>query len=648
MARTRIAARALRLAPWRAGAATAIVAVCLALASALAIGTGCTSATVFERQAAWPHPKTGAVVSEHPLATQAGLAILDRGGNAADAAVATALVLAVVYPEAGNLGGGGFALWVPHVGASQSFDFRETAPRAARAEVFLDASGKPVAARSLRGPFAVGVPGSPLGLYELHRACGSGRFSLRDLAERAIELARDGFEVDAWLARDLAQPDVKKLFNATAAELFFPGGHPLRAGDRLVQPELARTLEDFAREGPAGFYQGRVAEALVAELERERVPDPESGGAIGDGTGRGWLTREDLTGYKVLRRKPLEGWFRGMQIVTMPPPSSGGLVLLQTLGILEGLPLDTERAAAVAAHALESQKGVRASSDTPGLSERMVHWWIEALRAAFADRAEHMGDPDFVKVPVDELLAPRWIAERRVGIGESADANVRPWRAPAREGTNTTHLSVLDAQGNAVSLTTTLNTTFGSGILVRGAGFLLNDEIDDFALQPGSPNVFGLVGGSANAIQPGKRPLSSMTPTVVRDGGHANVMVLGSPGGPRIISAVAQVLLRTLVLDEPLAEAIAAPRLHQQWSPIETIFEPEFDAEIVGALENRRGHKVVRSKEHFASVQAIRLSAPGEMPEAVSDPRRGGVGGVQGQTLPARAAPPTSGGGSGP
>jgi gamma-glutamyltranspeptidase/glutathione hydrolase len=286
----------------------------------------------------------------------------------------------------------------------------------------------------------------------------------------------------------------------------------------------------------------------------------------------------------------------------------------------------------------------------------MVHVWIEAFRAAFADRAESLGDPDFVRVPVNELLSTEWIAERRIGIGESADVDVAPWKRlhekpgegatppattePPHEGNQTTHLSVLDTDGNACAITTTLNALFGSGILVEGAGFLLNDEMDDFSIQRGSPNMFGLVGSAANEIAPRKRPLSSMMPTVLRDGGHANVMVLGSPGGPRIITSVSQVLLRVLVLGQTLEEAVRAPRLHQQWSPKETYFEPGFDDAIVAALQNRRSQPVSRSKTRWSSVQAIRLLQPGGVPEAVSDPRRGGSGGVQGEkpSTPARPA----------
>jgi gamma-glutamyltranspeptidase / glutathione hydrolase len=302
-------------------------------------------------------------------------------------------------------------------------------------------------------------------------------------------------------------------------------------------------------------------------------------------------------------------------------------VLLQVLGIFEGLPIDAERDRALEESRLARELGGPPRAD-PAVSPRLVHWLIEALRRAFADRAEHMGDPGYYDVPVDQLLSPEWIAERRVSIGERADPDVGPWEpagagAP-RESSQTTHLSVLDREGNAVSLTTTLNGSFGSGVMVESAGFLLNDEIDDFALVPDSPNMFGLVGGAANAIRPGKRPLSSMTPTVVRDGGHTVALVIGSPGGPRIITAVLEVLLRVLALGQPLEEAVRAPRVHQQWKPAVTLFERGWSPELLAALKNRHGQEVEVVDETFGSVQAIHVPVPGGDPVAISDPRRTG------------------------
>ncbi len=559
--------------------------------------SSCASVSAFDEPGPWPPPERGMVVSEQPLATSVGQRILERGGNAADAAVAVALALSVVHPAAGNLGGGGFAVWVAHDPgeAPLCLDFRETAPAALRPELFLDGSGKPVAARSLETGLAVGVPGSPRGLFDFHERLGRLPFSA--VVEPAIELARRGFVVDRQLAEELAEERVLLERSPGAQEVFFRAGSPLAEGDRLRQEELAQTLERYAREGPDGFYRGEVAALLVDEVR-----------AAG-----GVLALEDLAGYEAKWREPLRGWFRGLEIVTAPPPSSGGIVLLQVLAILDGFPLDEERVRTL-------RQGESSGGD--GISERALHWWIEAMRLSFAERAEHLGDPDFVSVPVALLLSPERISKLRVGIGELANPAVRPLVASPSESRDTTHLSVLDPEGNAVSLTTTLNTSFGCGLLVRGAGFLLNNEIDDFAIVPGSPNAYGLVGGSANALAPGKRPLSSMTPTVVREGGQVVRAVLGSPGGPRIITSVLEVLLRTEVYGQSLAEAVAAPRLHQQWNPPVTEFEPGWDSLLLQGLRNR-GHVLETVDERWGSVQAIAVEVGGA-PLGVSDPRSGG------------------------
>lgn len=554
----------------------------------------------------WPTPRRGMVVSEHALATRAGVEMLEAGGNAADAAVATALALAVVFPQAGNLGGGGFALWVAHDGSSAPLlcDFRESAPQDLRAEAFLDEAGRLVPERSLAGPLAPCVPGSPHGLWLFHGRLG--RLPFERVAAPAIALARKGFAVDAALAHDLldAEDRARLCADGMARELFYPRGEPLREGDLLRQEVLADTLERLVARGPSGFYEGDVAQAVVGTLR------PQGG----------VLSLADLAGYRARWREPLRGWFRGLEIITVPPPSAGGLVLLQVLAMLDGFPLDEEMESTRA-----RARAIDPGSDAAvvGLSGRAVHWWIEALRRSFADRAAHVGDPDYVHVPVAELLAPSWIAERRISIGELADEHVAPLLAPAREGGETTHLSVLDREGNAVSLTTTLNTSFGSGIMVRGGGFLLNNEVDDFALAAGQPNVYGLVGGDANALAPGKRPASSMAPTVVREGGQTVRMVLGSPGGPRIVTALVQVLLRTEVYGQPLAGALAAPRLHQQWSPASTSFEEGWDHLLLQDLRNR-DHQVAVTRGTFGSVQAIRVEVGGD-PEGASDPRRSGL-----------------------
>lgn len=564
----------------------------------------------------------GAVVAEHPLATAVGVAVLEEGGNAADAAVATALALAVVFPQAGNLGGGGFALWVPASGEPRALDFRECAPAALRVDLFLDAQGRLDPRRSIEGPLAVGVPGTPHGLWRLFAECGSGRFGLAELAAPAIRLAEEGFAVDPWLARALQSEAVHARMDAAARERFYPGGRALRVGERLVQPELAETLRRFARRGPQGFYGGETASAIVNALVHAPVP-----GAPLERRGR--MTLEDLRRYESEWLTPLVGAYRGREVIVMPPPSSGGLVELQVLGVLGGLSLEAER------------EPPAAGGYAP--SARMLHVWIEAFRRSFADRAAHMGDPRFYDVPLRQLLSPEWIAERRTSIGERAKLDVRPWAPPPPpESPQTTHLSVLDRAGNAVSLTTTLNGSFGSGILVPGAGFLLNNEIDDFAVLAGVPNQFGLVGGEANALLPGKRPLSSMSPTVVRGADGRVELVLGSPGGPHIITAVTQVMLRVIDLEEPLVDAVRATRVHQQWRPATTWLENGFAPQIAHQLR-RRGHQVEVSDMRFGSVQAIAVTPAGE-PVAVSDPRRGGAAGIEGRGVSRPAEPPSTAG----
>ena len=563
-----------------------------------------------------PKPRQGAVVAEHPLAVAAGLEVLDGGGNAVDAAVASALALAVVYPQAGNLGGGGFALVVLAADSKQAhcLDFRETAPAGLAAKDFADPQGRLIPGRSLESHLAVGVPGSPAGLEALQRRFG--RLPLASVVQPALRLAREGFPVDPFLARDLSRPELAARLerNAAARALFFPGGVALGVGQVLKQPELARTLERFGEGGAQAFYTGPVAEALAAEMRR----------------GRGKIGLSDLASYRPTWREPLEGRFRGRRILTVPPPSSGGLLLLQALEILEGLPLEAERRANSAFDG--GEEGAAA-----GLTPRVLHWWIEILRRGFADRAQHLGDPDFHAVPARELLDPSWIAARRTSIGERAQPGVGPWAPPAPGGDETTHLCVVDGEGYKVRLTTYIYTSFGSGILVPGAGFLLNNHIDDFSIEAGAANAYGLVGSSANRLEPGKRPLSSMAPTVVlrEDGGLE--LVLGSPGGPRIVSALFQVLARHLVHGEALEFAVRAPRLHQQWNPSSTLVEPGWSTQALQALLDR-GHELVRSEETFASVQAIQILPAGGV-IAVSDPRRGGIGGLTDRPLPAPALP---------
>jgi len=576
-------------------------------------------------------PRVGAVVCEHRLATEVGVEILEAGGNAADAAVATALALAVVYPPGGNLGGGGFAVGAPGAGEPATLDFREAAPAGYEARLYLDEQGEVVRSRSLDTPLAVGVPGSPADLFALYTEHGSRRLSFEELCAPAIRLAQEGFEVDPWLARGLAGGSARRRLEAdpAARACFYPGGAPLAEGDLLVQEDLAATLRRYARGGPAGFYQGETARLLLEGLDAadERHGRLTRGGA---------MTAADLAGYQAKLREPLTSWFRGHEVIGMGPPSSGGVVVLQVLEVLEGFPLDDERESTL--DAIETA-GVPVG-DGSGLSAKALHWWIEALRGAFADRAEHLGDPDHHTVPLSRLLGDKHLGQRRMEIGERANPDVAPLvEAPANESLETTHLSVVDREGNAVSLTTTLNASFGCGILVPGAGFLLNNELDDFSIRAGTPNLYGLVGSAANQLMPGKRPLSSMSPTVVRDDRGRVVLVVGAPGGPRIITAVTQVLLRVLVLGQGLEEAVASPRLHQQWRPRATRFEEGFEPTLLEALAEVHGHEVqVVRGGAFASVQAIAVGEDGVV-VGVSDPRRGGVAGVEGQPVPAARRP---------
>ncbi|MFT5733842.1 MAG: gamma-glutamyltranspeptidase/glutathione hydrolase [Planctomycetota bacterium] len=623
----------------------------LAGLTAVAASAGCTAVDPFGRKEVAIRPETGAVVSEHPLATKAGLLVLEAGGNAADAAVATALALAVVYPQAGNLGGGGFAIWAKPGEHPETLDFREMAPSAYTPELYLNEDGEVVKTRSLVTPLAVGVPGTPLGLFELYSKHGSKRLGFANLCESAIRLAEDGFTVDPWLASMLAQSQISLLLRSDpgSAELFYPNGEPLKAGDRLVQPALARTLKIYGASGPDGFYRGAIARAIVDDLE-------DADRRHGRVAGSSLMSLQDLRGYVTEWRAPLIGAFRGYQIIGMGPPSSGGVALLQVMGMLEGLPLDPDREDSLQRIALgldskpvmgqlgnvgrkEGADDVGSSAPpAAGLSARAVHWWIEAMRRAFADRAAHLGDPVQMEVTEEQLLSPRWIAERRVSIGERAETNIQAWAQPAPDGSSeTTHLSVVDRDGNAVSLTTTLNGSFGSGIFVEKAGFLLNNELDDFSILAGTPNMFGLVGAEANQLHPGRRPLSSMCPVIVRNEDGNVSMVLGSPGGPRIITAVIQVLLRTLVYEQSLVDAIRAPRIHQQWRPIETRLEEGWDPTLLRWLEEIHGQPLLPpTGQLFGSVQAIQVDSKGAV-EAYSDPRRGGSGGVEGGDVAPRA-----------
>jgi gamma-glutamyltranspeptidase/glutathione hydrolase len=511
--------------------------------------------------------EAGAVASPEPHATRVGLAVLERGGNAVDAAIAIQFALAVTFPNAGNLGGGGFML-VSHEGRETAIDYRETAPAAATRDMYLDPAGNVVPGRSLDSALAAGVPGTVAGMALAHRRFGTRPW--KELVEPAVRLAEDGWILDAWSARSFAS---ETRHNARE---YLKGA----AGERLVQKELAATLRRIAERGADGFYRGETARLVAEEMKR-------SGGLI---------TEADLAGYEAKERAPIEGSFRGWRVVSMPPPSSGGVALLQLLGMAD-----------------------RHDLRPLGLhSTRHLHAVCEMEKRVFADRAEFLGDPDFVSVPVKRLTSAAYL-DRRLPAVDPHRTDPATLRAGSEE---TTHFSVVDRRGNAVSNTTTLNGNYGCGLVVRGAGFLMNNEMDDFSAKPGVPNLFGATGGEANAIAPRKRMLSSMTPTLVfRDG--ALRFVLGTPGGTTIFTTVFQVLVNRLEFGMTLEEAVRAPRFHHQWPPLRKDEDVVwFEKESAAAGELRALGYAVRTRGRIGDVHAIEVE--GLRPRPVSDAR--GIG----------------------
>ena len=526
----------------------------------------------------------GMVVAPEREAAGAGLAVLRAGGNAVDAAVATALALAVTYSRAGNLGGGGFLIYRAPDGSHAALDFRETAPQALTAALFVDASGRITTARSQAGGLSVGVPGTVAGLVEAHRRWGTRPWA--ELVAAAIRLAEEGVVVSERTAETLSAETVRLAADAAAAPIFTRNGAPLVEGDRLVQKDLAKTLRAIAAQGASGFYSGPVAAAIVKGVS-----------AAG-----GVMTLADLAHYRAVSRIPLVGSYRGKTIVSFPPPSSGGIVLLQSLAMLERFDL----AASGAGAALT------------------LHRIAEAERRAFADRAVYLGDPDVVDVPVGALLDPAYLAARGATITDdraTPSSTLLPGALPKREGMNTLHFSVADGRGGAVALSTTLNSWYGAALVAPGTGVLLNNEIDDFSLGKGIANQFGLVGGDANAVAGGKRPLSSMCPTIVESNpaGPRPLLVLGAPGGPTIISSVLQTIVHVEDDGMTLQEAVDAPRIHHQWLPDEILYERRaFTPEVAAGLR-RRGHTLTE-RAPIGNVCAIGLDAKGRYTGA-PDPR---------------------------
>lgn len=526
------------------------------------------------------YAKHGMVATEQALASQVGLDILKQGGNAVDAAVAVGFALAVVLPNAGNLGGGGFmVLHDGETGQNVALDFREIAAARAHRDMYLDAQGKVIDGKSLFTHDAVGVPGTVAGM--VHALNKWGSMPLAKVIAPAIKLADQGFVVSEVLASTFVEEkDTLGKWPASRA-IFFKQGEPLKAGDKLIQKDLANSLRQISKSGAAAFYQGDIGKKISKEMAKH-------GGAI---------TLQDLKDYKVVERKPILGNYRGYQVVTMPPPSSGGIHLVQILNMLEHYPI--------------KDYGVN--------SANTIHVMAESMKLAYADRAEYLGDPDFVKIPVTGLISKGYADSLVKGIQMNQArpaAQIKPGQPQPYESDQTTHFSVMDKTGDAVAVTYTLNLNFGTGIVAEGTGILLNNEMDDFSVKPGVPNAFGLVGGSANAIAPKKRPLSSMTPTIVLKNDKP-WLVTGSPGGARIITTVLQSIVNTIDHGMNPAEAIVTPRVHHQWLPDELRIEDGISPDTIALLQ-QKGHKVAL-KAPMGRVQIIQADESGFY--GYSDPR---------------------------
>jgi gamma-glutamyltranspeptidase/glutathione hydrolase len=519
------------------------------------------------------HAPHAIVASVHELASRAGIEMLRSGGNAVDAAVATGFALAVVHPQAGNLGGGGFLLLRNATGETHFIDFREKAPAAATENMYLDPQGNVIPESSkdssLIGYKSIGVPGSVAGLVYAERKYG--KLSLERVIAPAIKLARDGFSLAFEDTQDLNKDEYLAQF-PESKRIFLRDGNYYQPGELLKQPELARTLERIAKD-PDDFYRGALARELAAAIHK----------------GGGLITAADLAAYEVKEREPIRGSYRGYDIISAPPPSSGGVALVEILNILEGFDL--------------VKFGNR--------SAQTIHLEAEAFRRAFYDRADFMGDPDYAKVPVAQLIDKKYAAAWRDSVDPNHASVSKDLKRPSifnelervaksrltaiREPENTTHYSVVDAEGNAVAVTTTLNHSFGSRVTAEGLGFLLNDEMDDFAAKQGVPNAYGLIQGPANAIGPGKRPLSAMTPTILLKDGQL-FLVLGSPGGPTIITTVANIVIGVVDFSLDITEAVNAPRFHHQWLPDGILVEDRLSPDTMNVLRSK-GHKL--KVEHF-------------------------------------------------
>ncbi len=532
------------------------------------------------------HPasaRQGMVATSHTLATEVALKVLQDGGNAVDAAVTAGFALAVTQPRSGNIGGGGFMLISKGDGSEpEAIDYREKAPSGATETMYQDESGEVVQNRSRFTHLAAGVPGTVAGFamaLERH-----GTLPLKQALAPAIKLAREGFIVPQRFSEGLEQARERlQHWPATLETFYKEDGSAWQAGERFRQPELADTLQRIADKGVKGFYEGETAQLIVEEMKRHG----------------GLITQQDLEDYQPVVRNPVRGSYRGYDIYSMSPPSSGGTHIVQILNILEGFPI---------------QELGHNSADT-------IHYMVEAMKLAYADRSEYLGDTDYVDVPLNGLTSKAYAEDLRQGIKPDKArpaGEIRYGQPPGYESPETTHFSVVDKWGNAVSNTYTINFSYGSGITVQGAGFLLNNEMDDFSAKPGVPNAYGLIGGEANKVEPGKRMLSSMSPTIVRKGAR-NFLVTGSPGGSRIITTTLQVIMNVIDHGMNIQTAVSAPRIHHQWLPDEIRIEQGISADTVRLLESR-GHKVVTNSA-MGAIQSIMIGEDGTL-YGGADPRR--------------------------
>ena len=524
--------------------------------------------------------KHGMVVSAHPEASKVGVEVLKQGGNAIDAAVAVQFALAVVYPNAGNIGGGGFLVYRSSAGGLATLDYRETAPARASRDMFLDENKQPSADLSINGALAAGTPGTVAGMAEAHRKYG--KLSWKKLLQPAIDLALNGFCITERQAAELNR-NQKDFIKYNSTGIAFVKAAAWKVGDLLKQPELANTLALIRDKGRAGFYEGQTARLLVAEMKR----------------GNGIISASDLKNYRAIWREPLTAAYKNYRIIAMPPPSSGGVALINLLKAIEPYPV--------------SRWGFQQDST--------VQLQVEAERRVYADRATHLGDPDYYRVLLKQLLDNNYIKERMRSVRfdkATPSSEVKAGNVSGKESEQTTHFSIVDKDGNAVSVTTTLNGSYGCKVVVAKAGFLLNDEMDDFSIKPGSPNQYGLVGGSANAIEPGKRMLSSMTPTILEKDGKL-FLVVGSPGGSTIITSVFQTILNVIEFGMNIQQAVAAPRFHHQWLPDEVDVEAEAIAPAVRERLAGKGYHI-DPRDKIGRVDAVLVSSVGLL-QGGADPR---------------------------